>query len=86
MKLSVVTQQKERKTKMEDNFDYRELLGELDDIDELIESLENEIEEVNLTSWTLVFRNDNFAIFADYQGETRIVNANYINKSFLASE
>ena len=86
MKLSVVTQQKERKTKMENNFDYRELLGELDDIDELIESLENEIEEENLTSWTLVFRNDNFAIFADYQGETRIVNANYINKLFLASE
>lgn len=86
MKLSVVTQQKERKTKMEDNFDYRELLVELDDIDELIESLENEIEEENLTSWTLVFRNDNFAIFADYQGETRIVNANYINKLFLASE
>ena len=86
MKLSVVTQQKERKTEMEDNFDYRELLVELDDIDELIESLENEIEEENLTSWTLVFRNDNFAIFADYQGETRIVNANYINKLFLASE
>ena len=86
MKLSVVTQQKERKTRMEDNFDYRELLGELDDIDELIESLENEIEEENLISWTLVFRNDNFSIFADYQGETRIINANYINKLFLASE
>ena len=72
--------------KMEDNFDYRELLNELDNIDELIESLENEIEEENLTSWTLVFRNNNFAIFSDYQGETRIINANYINKLFLTKE
>ena len=71
---------------MEDIFDYRELLSELDDIDELIESLENEIEEENLTSWTLVFRNDNFAVFADYQGKTRIINANYINKLFLSEE
>lgn len=67
---------------MEDNFDYREYLNELDNIDELIESLENELEESNLTSWTLVFRNSNFAIFSDYQGETRIINANYINKLY----
>lgn len=71
---------------MEDNFDYREILSELDDKDKLLEYLENELEEEKLTYWTLVFRNDNFAIFADYQGETRIVNANYINKLFLASE
>lgn len=71
---------------MEDNFDYREILSELDDMDKLLEYLENELEEEKLTYWTLVFRNDNFAIFSDYQGETRIINANYINKLFLASE
>ncbi len=78
----MLAQQKERENKMEDNFDYREYLNELDNIDELIESLGNELEESNLTSWTLVFRNSNFAIFSDYQGETRIINANYINKLF----
>ena len=71
---------------MEDNFDYREILSELDDMDKLLESLENELEEEKLTYWTLVFRNDNFAIFSDYQGETRIINANYINKLFLSEE
>ena len=71
---------------MEDNFDYREILDELDNIDKLIESLENELEEEPLTYWTLVFRDDNFAIFSDYQGETRTINANYINKLFLANE
>ena len=71
---------------MEDNFDYREILSELDDMDKLLESLENELEEEKLTYWTLVFRTDNFAIFSDYQGETRIINANYINKLFLSEE
>ena len=71
---------------MEDNFDYREILSELDDMDKLLESLENELEEEKLTYWTLVFRNDNFAIFSYYHGETRIINANYINKLFLSEE
>ena len=71
---------------MEDNFDYREILSELDNMDKLLESLENELEEEKLTYWTLVFRNDNFAIFSDYQGETRIINANYINKLFSTEE
>lgn len=71
---------------MEDNFDYREILSELDDMDKLLEFLENELEEEKLTYWTLVFRNDNFAIFSDYQGETRIINANYINKIFSTKE
>lgn len=71
---------------MEDNFDYREILGELDDIDELIELIQSQFEDDNESSWTLVFKNEYFAIFADCKGETRIINSNYINNLFLTKE
>lgn len=68
---------------MEDNFDYRELFNEFEFLDEYIESLKDLSEENYLISWTLVYRDTNFAIFADHQGETRLINANYINKLFF---
>ncbi len=60
---------------MEDNFDYRIILEELDMREEIFE-------EELLQSWSLVLINHKLAIYMDYKGETRTISANYINNLF----
>ena len=75
-------QNNEGKNKMDDDFDYREILNDLDDFDQIYNMYEEIIEEEIVKSWILFFRNNNFAIFINNQGEMRFISSNYINNIF----
>lgn len=72
----------EREIKMEDNFDYSELLKEMEMLDELIKHYEQEKEENICNFWTQIYINEEFAIFVNDEGETRLIHSNYLNKLF----
>lgn len=64
---------------MDEDFDYR---SELAEIDEYCSYLEQTLEEELINSWTLIIRTKDYALFKNMLEETRTINANYINKIF----
>lgn len=64
---------------MDEDFDYR---SELAEIDEYCSYLEQTLEEELINSWTLIVRTKDYALFQNMLKETRTINADYINKIF----
>ena len=65
---------------MNEDFDYR---AELAEIDEYCSYLEQTLEEEITASWKLILHTKEYAIFKNMLDEIRTINADYINKVFI---
>lgn len=64
---------------MNEDFDYR---SELAEIDEYCSYLEQTLEEDIVKSWTLIERTKDYAIFVNALNEMRLIKASCINEIF----
>lgn len=69
-----------------DEQNYQEYLGELAQADEYFDNvlaeLDEKQEEDKVKSWTMLYKNDMYATFINYQGNMRCIGAPYINDCF----
>lgn len=65
---------------------YQEYLGELAQADEYFDNvlaeLDEQQEEEKIKSWTMLYKNDMYATFINYQGNMRCIGAPYIDDCF----
>lgn len=64
------------------DYDYRELLAELDELEKQAVECEAEIDEVMYGDYQMVERTRHEIVFENSLGEQRIITAAYINEAF----